>query len=1742
MQDHIKTLNAGWLSIEQLERDALSGKIPHYQIDVDWFMEQGPGKYFDPTKIPALQDLLSGKIALDPGVYDLVSKDRDNKDAIFYTDDGNPNDKSRITAVLSNYKTDVWSPDHFLRSWVFGSSPFAISGGKVHVDKNGNIEIRDLQIKPRDDSFDHELTGKVPYVAATNAVWHLLNDPFLKAKDVKLDFTYGGKTYSKVTKENFESLRPKIQEDNFLKALSIVAFKGVVWATVAIAESLKEIFEAAKIAAAETANPAGPVSGQSGNNLPDSPANTSVDGASSGSERDSGEPGEGYDKNPQDGTSTGNGHHGNGTSIGSGIPGVVGTGTGYGDNGNVDDALGNVEGERKHEDTPLSFSVHVGPSQSEYPPIFVDLDGDGIEIVPLHKSSAFFDLTGHGKLRRTAWVGGGDGVLVIDLGPNGSFKPDGVIDQAAEFVFWHWDRSQKTDLEALRKRFDTNQDGLLSKADEAFRFFRIWIDGNSNAVTEPGELKTLDEIGMTSIPLTTDGKTRRYTDGSRSVGKAVFKLTNGKKVAIADMILKAGQNDASIVKSKSDIDIDLGDGTKYKIFKGKGERSRALKLGQSGYGAALLTNKAGKTLSATYDAKGKISALFTKTAKGKVISYEGWVKGIHLTLKFDAKEKLVHQHITGNQENNTLLGSDEETVLEGLDGNDALYGGAGADTLKGGKGDDQLNGDEGDDLLEGEAGDDTLKGGDGADTLYGGDGYDDLYGGAGSDLLFGDEGRDYLDGEAGDDTLRGGGGIDELHGGAGNDRLEGEDGDDLLFGDEGDDSLDGGLGRDELQGGAGKDTLDGGADRDWLVGGDGADLLLGGDGDDKLIGGADDDHLKGGADRDTLEGGTGHDTLEGGTGDDRLRGEADDDVLHGEDGDDDLNGGAGNDLLYGGSGNDALIGESGNDTLYGGTGDDALVGEAGDDRLYGNTGRDMLKGGAGHDLLSGDAGADDLYGGAGNDTLLGGSEDDLLYGDEDNDSLDGGLGDDKLWGGIGDDTLLGGDGHDVLTGDAGADSLDGGLGDDKLSGGAGNDTLVGGGGADQLFGGEGNDILIGGPDTDYIDGGSGTDTIVLTGNRTDYLIRFNTAIGRYSIVDLRAGSPDGTDLADIEIFRFADGDLSIAELNYITAADAAMAYDVENSDGSKSRLGWRPSADDPSIIETYVQRRNIAGDLMSETVFHPDGTRLAKAWDLTGLLVWSSYVQTYDAQANLISQVDTNRNGTVTKWEFDPEAIDQYNWVNRASTYDSLADYQAGIASRQFETIDDGELGPVDFIERLTDRAGQTWDTKLKELNAAQQVLIETIVNDDGSSVVRGSDYSQDGYNYRDGVNAAQVAGEEWVSFEERRDTGNNKYWEIYKFYGATVQQERIVEREWDFNGQPWTRTELTRDGLFREIQQKFWFDNGTHSIKDWNWSSQGWEWCETLYNGSTKLTEWEQYAGDAHVYREFSGGAASSTYEVRTDFFGTMYYQHTVVGNTKTVHEWSLAEAPSWLERITVKISDLTDRIETTYADRKVVEIFDRTGSESWTRHVEVWHGANKLEDKYYHGETLIKEFGWDFSGASWDHFEKRYHDGDEVYHKRVNDDDTYTIDRLDYEGQNWDTISIRGKIINGVEKFSWKSTLYDSSLRIIEEKDLGNQAWDTKIWKSREYGGVRLNFVEGITFDAARIEEGRTYKVFLHFLDRPGVMNWDGVGIYALAVDQTGNWDGWILYDLGNSSPGTIAEMYVQRLKDWDGLAFLF
>src|SRR5205823_4248079 len=75
-----------------------------------------------------------------------------------------------------------------------------------------------------------------------------------------------------------------------------------------------------------------------------------------------------------------------------------------------------------------------------------------------------------------------------------------------------------------------------------------------------------------------------------------------------------------------------------------------------------------------------------------------------------------------------------------------------------------------------------------------------------------------------------------------------------------------------------------------------------------------------------------------------------------------------------------------------------------------------------------------------------------------------------------------------------------------------------------LTGSTGNDTLTGGAGDDTVVGGAGSDTAIYTGAKANYAIVYNATSQTVSVTDLRAGSPDGTDLLKgVENLKFSDG-------------------------------------------------------------------------------------------------------------------------------------------------------------------------------------------------------------------------------------------------------------------------------------------------------------------------------------------------------------------------------------------------------------------------------------------------------------------------------------------------------------------------------------------------------------------------------------------------------------------------------------------
>ncbi|MHB0985580.1 MAG: Ig-like domain-containing protein [Sulfuricella sp.] len=706
-------------------------------------------------------------------------------------------------------------------------------------------------------------------------------------------------------------------------------------------------------------------------------------------------------------------------------------------------------------------------------PISIDLGNDGFAFTNVDDSNIFFDINGDGFKHRTAWPSAGNGLLAYDADGNGK------IEHAGEISFAGYKNGAQTDLEGL-KEFDTNGDGVFSAADDKWSKFGVWQDANQNGITDPGEFRTLADMGVASIALTSDGQFS-IINGQTVHGVGTVTKTDGSTLNLADVTLEYS-NDVLVTKAD-----DTSQVVSQTPFSPSGEELNGTD------GNDLILGKTGNNI-------------INAGAGDDVVMEDGGNDFIdggdgNDTIYAGADTDLV---IAGAGDDVVFAGLANDMLLGG-DGHDALFGEGGNDVIFGGKGNDLVSGDSGNDVLSGDAGD---------DQVYGGSGNDALFGGAGNDELAGMDGYDRLDGGTGNDLLDGGADADEMIGGAG---------DDIYVVDN---PLR--LGSGQAQGDVVTENPDEGIDTvrssiSYTLGANLENLTLtgtenltgaGNDADNVLIGNAGNNTLTAGSGNDTLDGGMGADTLIGGTGDDVYVGDnAADIVFERPD--------EGTDTILS-SVSYALTDNVENLALTGRSAIDA-TGNALDNVITGNLANNVLDGGAGNDAMAGGRGNDTyvvdnigdltielanegvdtvvsslswtLDGNIENLTLTemadlsgtGNGLDNVLAGNAGNNRIDGGLGVDTMAGGAGDDTYIVDNTADVvieqlkegndsvfasasytlsasvenltLTGTADIDGSGNAL-DNVIAGNSGNNVLDGGAGADTMAGGAGDDTYI----------------------------------------------------------------------------------------------------------------------------------------------------------------------------------------------------------------------------------------------------------------------------------------------------------------------------------------------------------------------------------------------------------------------------------------------------------------------------------------------------------------------------------------------------------------------------------------------------------------------------------------------------------------------------------------------------------
>jgi len=169
-------------------------------------------------------------------------------------------------------------------------------------------------------------------------------------------------------------------------------------------------------------------------------------------------------------------------------------------------------------------AVGAGDDGQFGPPVLLDLNGDGIEIISLGQSRAHFDIDGDGRRQIMAWVGPDDALLVYDR------DGDRLISHRDEIAFADYLANAKTDLEGLAY-FDMaahggNEDGVLNALDALWSKFGVWRDVDQDGETDPGELTMTGEGGLSSVSLQSDQIPRDAGPDAQIYGKGEYQTTD----------------------------------------------------------------------------------------------------------------------------------------------------------------------------------------------------------------------------------------------------------------------------------------------------------------------------------------------------------------------------------------------------------------------------------------------------------------------------------------------------------------------------------------------------------------------------------------------------------------------------------------------------------------------------------------------------------------------------------------------------------------------------------------------------------------------------------------------------------------------------------------------------------------------------------------------------------------------------------------------------------------------------------------------------------------------------------------------------------------------------------------------------------------------------------------------------------------------------------------------------------------
>ena len=762
-----------------------------------------------------------------------------------------------------------------------------------------------------------------------------------------------------------------------------------------------------------------------------------------------------------------------------------------------------------------------------YDPLILDLNGNGKIDLTSTSNGVHFDHNGDGVSHKSSWVSKEDGILVYDRNGNGNIDDGGELfgnftqikDKESN------QRLAKDGYEAL-KEFDSNNDGLIDKNDDKFKDLKIWQDANSNGISDEGELKSLDELGIASLSLNHNEVNEDLGGGNTLSLKGSYTKTDGTAHSMGDLnfnvdTINSKFKDGAPLSSEDMARANIKGFGLLRDLRSAAALNKELAAALDSYSRLNTKEEQLKALPALIKAWSETAV---RSGNSNTAGYEVSLKGMKLpsnvnlgagsNINVDADGNVINSG-NPNARRLSLTPSQYRALLDSSNSIDESLLKEFESIKYKIKVIDAFTGSKTAELYY--ISNDDIK----AIIKNTNETYDKILNYSYASLLAQTRLKGYADLISLDmiavpnDTATGGNSKSDAASSGANtsakpkydfrlnftkviDKFK-----EINLSDPKKAFVD--LAEFAILFQSKKDFATGlsllaefayGANKRGVLGEYIA--AIGQETQNKLDIATITSNSSGTDANDMIVGSTGNDTIGAGNG---------------------------NDILYGGEGNDTLDGYDGKDTLYGGDGDDTLYGGDGNDTLEGGAGNDRLEGGNYDDTYvfgRGD-GSDTIYDGHGNDTIKfkeGISLNDLIVkraqdiqhleisikGTEDKITINNAYD----WSGSyynsgiienfefadgtklsfnelekqtmfkgtdGNDTIMGANASDEIHGGAGDDKIYANNGDDILYGEAGNDTIGAGNGNDILYGGEGNDTLDGYDGKDTLYGGDGDDTL-----------------------------------------------------------------------------------------------------------------------------------------------------------------------------------------------------------------------------------------------------------------------------------------------------------------------------------------------------------------------------------------------------------------------------------------------------------------------------------------------------------------------------------------------------------------------------------------------------------------------------------------------------------------------------------------